>query len=686
MFRGRLPGAIAAAQAALVIACVVELVGAPVIAQLVVALGVGLAGGAVAGTVAAALAAPWSARPGGPALIALAVAASVWLVLHGVALRTVALRFHDPDLMAALLVAVSLALLAPAAIVFVLVRRGAARALARVRVGPWRVGAPWSRLRPGRRGAAIWAGATVAALAAALSPLGDDPRVQRGAIVPAATAVVRAALDRDDDGRVAVLGDGDCAEGDARRSPRGIEVAGDGIDQDCRFGDLAPAAPAAAATAAAAGTVVLLTIGGDPARLPRLGARLDRGVRFRGVALHGRLRPVAAVLLGGRLPVGDGGFAVDGLTVPQLALDAGWTTGAASTVDLDKATTAFPAKRVRHHKDGATAARKAIGLLDAERVFLWVHVGVGDKDPAKVDAALDELLGAIERRGAHRVLVVETGPDRPAKVPAGGGPEPGGPLGLLGAGAGVVEAPAGAWDVYPTLLALLGLAEPAGLVDRPPVAGRALLGEVAGPTLAGWITRERAIVVATDGAAVARHDDGARAFRVGSRSIAEDAGGGPLVALLRDALLAPRLAWQNRARAAGIVAAPPDALDGHAATIAGALEVLGCTSASRADGRLEVTLYLRGGEHLAPGDLVEVMLKSSGIRVFGVAAPLDGALPFGTWPPGAIVAHRVAFDRRFLGPDDPFVWVAVTRGRERLRVTRGEGAFGNAVPICVVER
>jgi hypothetical protein len=698
--RRRLPAAVIVGQAIGVVACAIELRGAPPAPAAVVALGLGLALGALGGVVGALLSAPWSSRPGLAGLIAGALAAALWIGGHGGAVLGVTVAFHDPHLMALLMVAAGAVLLVPAAIVFVLARRGL-RWIGRLRPLAW-LGARVDRgvaraiataARAGalvatRRRLAIWAATWTALAAAALSPLGDDWRIRRGAIVPATIGGLRPLLDRDGDGFLAVLGDGDCAEGDRARSPRGVEIEEDGVDQDCRFGDLDgwPAPPPAGAPAAS--TVVLVTLGGadrDLDLLPDFAARLAAGRRFTAaVGLDGPLRQVAPVLLGGRLEGHDGGFAADGSSLAQRAADAGWKVGMAANVDLSRQTTIFPTDRTLFEKkEPASAVKRGVRYLDGERAFVWVHVDVKKKSAKALDGALVQLVEKAAQRGSHRILVVALGPDKPGKPAAK--PPGGGPLAILGDGAGEVAAPVGLFDVYPTLRGWLGLDEPAGEGARPPAPGRDLSGEPDGAALGGWLGAAGERLIAVDAAGVIRHDPARRRFVVDGREVAEDARE-PRLAPLRDGHLAAWLRAKNLRAAGGVLRAAPDDLVGKTATIAGALDVLGCALRDREDGRVEVTIYLRGGEHLAPGDLIEIMLKSTGIRLFAVEPPLGGALRFGRWPAGAVVAHPVVFDRRYLGTDDPVVWFSVMRGKKRLPATRGEGSYSDAVPICVVER
>lgn len=55
-----------------------------------------------------------------------------------------------------------------------------------------------------------------------------------------AYTAVRAVLDRDHDGYISILGDGDCAPKDASRNPGAADIPGNGIDEDCDGFDLDP--------------------------------------------------------------------------------------------------------------------------------------------------------------------------------------------------------------------------------------------------------------------------------------------------------------------------------------------------------------------------------------------------------------------------------------------------------------
>jgi arylsulfatase A-like enzyme len=114
-----------------------------------------------------------------------------------------------------------------------------------------------------------------------------------------AYSVLRAALDRDHDGYISVLGDGDCAPSDPARNPGATDVPGNKIDEDCDGFDLDPStlAPRGARGFAVPESlprrppIVLLTIdafaanrlkhlGGARGVTPNLDRLVDRSVFF----------------------------------------------------------------------------------------------------------------------------------------------------------------------------------------------------------------------------------------------------------------------------------------------------------------------------------------------------------------------------------------------------------------------
>lgn len=90
-------------------------------------------------------------------------------------------------------------------------------------------------------GAAVAAIAAGTAIAAITSGLGDPRDRQllaaRGDQGKDLVLVWRQLFDRDGDGSSALLGGGDCDDGDAAKRPGALDVAGDGIDQDCDGAD-----------------------------------------------------------------------------------------------------------------------------------------------------------------------------------------------------------------------------------------------------------------------------------------------------------------------------------------------------------------------------------------------------------------------------------------------------------------
>jgi arylsulfatase A-like enzyme len=129
--------------------------------------------------------------------------------------------------------------------------------------------------------------ATLGALSAGLALLATVPHAARSAfdrktslaverrapLGKSLLALARRATDRDRDGASGLYGGGDCAEGDAKRSPSADDVPGNGVDEDCSGSDAekiaAPVTPEARPVAAEAAirdrlprnaNVVLLTI------------------------------------------------------------------------------------------------------------------------------------------------------------------------------------------------------------------------------------------------------------------------------------------------------------------------------------------------------------------------------------------------------------------------------------------
>jgi hypothetical protein len=736
-------------------------------AGLVAAAGLAAPLGCAAGAVLGLLLA-WG-RPNGPAAtvrarggLAALVGIGAIVALSGAFLRFSATAFHDSQLIAAALIlvlilatgaaALTVALLArvsstrplrslldrPLAWVAAPVLLALAAAAVIVGRGAGDSTAAWLRaalLLPvaaavacvahrvaSRRPRRLRIAATLAALvlfALATSPLADSARLRetlwsRSTFLPRASTVYAPVLDRDGDGFTAALGGGDCDGGSPARNPAAVEERGDGIDQDCLFGDLTETAEPPRAGRPPVATAVLLSIAGldspgdghtAPA-LPRLEVALAGALRFgRPVGLEGRFPHLAAVLMTGRLPLvlvePASGFAWGGPSLPgaveraggsALAAVAGRPTFASTTASL------FRDERLFTNKgDPGKVVDRALDQLRSEPArpgFVWVHLDLARASAGGVDEAAARLLAAVTARPSTIALVVALPPDKGSVAAADRAR--GGPLALLGAGlpAGIAPETAGLLDVYPTLLDALGLTDERALDPQGvPPAGRSLLVRAGGAApawtryaITGWLgSRDRLGAAGPDGAVF--YDPPARRFLARRRDggwspLPHDAAApdwrAPALALLRDRVLGERRRTLNQAaaRARRHQALPRDALMIPDLTIGGALEVLGWSSRDLSPDHVEVTLYLRGGELLAPDDLLAVKLRTHEKR----SLPVDGALPFGSWSRGEIVAHRMLVDRRSLGRQFRMRVGVVHDGRLLQTSMPGE----TLVPVAVV--
>jgi hypothetical protein len=679
-----------------------------------------VAAGATIGFVAGIIAAAISRAIGRPSIgagVAAPFAAAVWMACFAASLLFVAFRFADPTLAAWAVALASLAAI-PVALVFALAIARALAPLSR-RVDPrsdrwagfWAalviaglgaitalwirplglgcfalaVGLLASRARPVRL--RITAIAAVAGAAIAVSPLCDDRaawEARRGStLMPAIEAALAPLADRDGDGRLALFGSGDCDEGDAAIGPTAVERAGNGVDEDCRFGDLIDR-PAAGPRRRRVDAVLLLSIAaldsdGDGAlrpALPALQRAIDGGARFtggRGVA--GRFADVAPLLIDGALPLeidGDhGGFDLGAPSIPLLVEAAGGSAALSRPKSIGpELNTAFNPRRVyRKSDEPAAIASKHRAALGAKPGFLWIHLDARRRRE-KLDRAAAAAIARAREAGAA-VLVVGL-PDRGAAHEIGGGP-----IALLGAGQAprIEAAPVGHHDVYPTLADLLGLPAPA-------TAGRSLLGELDGPAFFGEVGGAAAIALgAFDATAWVLHRPRSFGFDSSVGRFAErDAGPGPVAGLataLRRELLGPRLAALNRRRDARVAALPDDLL-GSPSRIAGALTIHGCAIEHRPGGAI-IEVYYQG-VGLRRGDLFAVKVYAPGATsIRGVIHP---DVPLAELERGALYRHRLDLDTRRLGDGSAFVWFGVSRAGDRLPVTSGSGSTPEWALVC----
>ncbi|MDH5492588.1 MAG: sulfatase-like hydrolase/transferase, partial [Myxococcales bacterium] len=145
----------------------------------------------------------------------------------------------------------------------------------------------------------------IAALIVAPLPLLSLPATPSVALHPLATrpftalalAMLRETIDLDGDGYSGVLGGGDCAPLDPARHPSARDRPGNGVDEDCIGGDLAPEpqapipSPASAPASPSPSSLVLITVdslrpdflgayGHRAGTTPRLDAWAEGAVRF----------------------------------------------------------------------------------------------------------------------------------------------------------------------------------------------------------------------------------------------------------------------------------------------------------------------------------------------------------------------------------------------------------------------
>ena len=586
-----------------------------------------------------------------------------------------------------------------------------------------------------RRPALATLGVTLLMPILALSPAGDDPALrhrlwQRCQFLMRAEGLLMPLLDRDRDGALAVFGGTDCNDGSAAQAPHLIEIADNGIDDDCIFGDMhtPPAAPPSTAPVPAP-LAVLVTVSGLDGRggrltpaLPRVEQELrTRARRYtRPVGVIGPFMHVAPVLITGRVPPAIypqiSAFPTGGDTLPAQVVRAGGRNHLSmprTRYELNShAQIADPGARriAKTPEEVVSGAMQLMRTAGPGPVFFWTHFDLAQGQPGvsaeemarRVDDSLMRLFAAFARQGGgqagYRLLLVGLADQADGDIaPAD---TPGGPIALFGwdIPAGEADDIVGLFDVYPTLQDMLGVGPRAGAPDEAvPVPGSSLLRPRAdSPGWRGYALMGRFVdgihlgVVGPDGALT--YDDSARVFRAApgvygqvssqaSWQLAHDARGSKpwvqdALTQLRERVLSPRRQARNRLFAATRnIQLPDNIVLTPELEIANTLRILGYTIDERVEQQIVVTLYLRGGEHLRPDDVLEYRLS----WVQGAAIPGLGELPFGSWIPGAIHGERLVLDGRSLASAaGAGLEVGVRRNGKPLPLTGGIGHSGKA--------
>ncbi len=238
--------------------------------------------------------------------------------------------------------------------------------------------------------------------------------------------LVRALSDFDGDGFSSLFGGGDCDDGDAQVHPRAPEIAGNGVDDDCRGGDRAPNADAEAAPAAPTELVSPSQVPSDvPAAEDTHAASLTETARDASPGEAARDAPPAEAAdepaLTSVVLVTVGALRVDRVgaygyvrpTTPsfdELAsrgrrFERAFAAGTGSTVSLPALLYAAPARELRFTRLFATDERLVeASALDALGPTLRVKSAV--LVPHDPRASLAERLAA---RGYQTLAVVDSG-------------------------------------------------------------------------------------------------------------------------------------------------------------------------------------------------------------------------------------------------------------------------------------
>lgn len=232
-----------------------------------------------------------------------------------------------------------------------------------------------------------------------------------------AVRLVRALSDFDGDGFSSLFGGGDCDDGDAQIHPRAPEIAGNGVDDDCRGGDRAPNADREAAPAAPTELASLPEVPSDVSAtedtLDAAQAETARDAPATETADEPALTSVVLVTVGALRVDRVGAYGYVRPTTPsfdELAsrgrrFERAFAAGSGSTVSLPALLYAAPARTLRFARLFATDERLVeASALDALGPTLRVKSAVlVPRDPRP---SLAERLAA---RGYQTLAVVDSG-------------------------------------------------------------------------------------------------------------------------------------------------------------------------------------------------------------------------------------------------------------------------------------